>query len=175
MSLPVQLDTNELQITENSLNPGTFIIALFLCSSGYLVLHSETPYAMVNENLVMFRMIWISSACMTGLSFNAVILMFFARTLFLQKVGFARFLQGFGTVSLFCSCICFVISFITLCWSYATTSTLLHIEDKNASIVLTLFLAFITMCGFITSMVTIIVHKFTTRNQGAPFPRVWER
>ena len=161
----VPLDTNDLVITENSLNPGTFIIALFLTSTGFLILHSETPYSLVNENIALFRTLWISSALMTTFSFNAVILMFFAKNFFLRKISFARFLQSFGTFSLIVAILCFIISLTTLCWSYSITSTLLHVEDRGQSIVLTLIIATIATSGLAVSLLTMVIYWFINRNK----------
>lgn len=162
-------DTTDLNITEHSLNPGTFIIALFLASTGFLVLHNETPYSLVNEDLNLFRTLWLSAVFMLAFAFNAIVFMFCSRRLILFRISYARFLQSCGAICLAASSICFIISVVTLCWSYSITSTLLHIQNRDHSILLTAMVAVIMVSGSLISLLVMMINWCINRNRRAPF------
>jgi hypothetical protein len=148
-----------LEHTEISLSTATFAVVLGHMVISSLVLYTATPYTFVDIDLSIFRLIWITSAMVVGLSFTTICIFLYSKHIMLERPRHGRFFQYIGLITFVLEIMSFIISFGGLVWGYADTSELLQFENEAVKVLLFLLL----ICFIAFGAVLVMAHALLTR------------
>lgn len=158
-------DLQSLEQSEISLSVAAFAVNLGLFFVSSIILHSETPYSLINVSKAIFNLIWITSGATCGCSLSALIIFLYARITFVNSPRQGRIVQFVGLIFFLIAIICFIISFSGLVWGYADTDELLQFSNMSQKIATFMFLLSTITFGLIFVIIHWIASYFCCQNR----------